>query len=240
MEEKAGSENKNMEFLQKNLWYIIAGIVVIIIVALAITSNRNKDAQKTAGGNQNNEQTASENTANPQPQNQNTNTPQNVPANMAENLPVVTNSGNVSAIGTLKTSDNTAKANLMVESNKGKIYIATKRNFSSLLGQQVTLQAEGTINKFVFLGFAESSTGSVAGTDTTAKGGGEEVSGNVKFTGTLMNSDTTAKGNYTIASGNTKVYLKTVRDYSAWVGSQVELRATGTINSFTNAILNKK
>ncbi|HYE22789.1 MAG TPA: hypothetical protein VD998_04340, partial [Verrucomicrobiae bacterium] len=69
--------------------------------------------------------------------------------------------------------------------------------------------------------------------------GGAAEAGNVSFSGTLKGSDNTSRGNYMIVSGATKVYLKSVRDYSGWIDSQVRLSATGTINSFTNAYLTK-
>jgi hypothetical protein len=126
----------------------------------------------------------------------------------------------------------------MIQSDQGKIYIATKRDFSSLLGTNVTLEASGTINDFVFLGFAESSDSDKGGErDQTPPA---TKTDNVSFSGQLQTSDNTANGNYQIVSGTTKVYLQTVHDYSAWIGADVDLSATGTLQSFTDATLTKK
>jgi len=49
-----------------------------------------------------------------------------------------------------------------------------------------------------------------------------------------------SRGNYLILTDTGKVYLQSVRDYTAWYQSEVNLSADGTIESFTNAILTKK
>ena len=117
----------------------------------------------------------------------------------------------------------------MLISGLHKIYISTRRDFSGFLGQEVTMEADGSLSAFVFLGFKE--TGSTAGAVT----GGE-----VKVSGRLEASDNATLGNYLILTDTAKIYLKSVRDYSAWIGSEVELTARGTLQSFTEARLSKK
>jgi hypothetical protein len=213
--------------------YVVLGIIVIALIIYFSTKgdknqNNDQNSQNQSETDQNNQNNTPDQSNNPDNGNQNSQNNQN-----GQNNPV---QGNVSASGTLRNSDTPARGNLIVDSPSGKIYISTSRDFSSQLDKQVTLQAQGTLKQFTFLGFAESNV------DTTAKGGaGEETpSGNVSFSGTLQNSDNTSRGNYVITSGNTKVYLQSSRDHSSLVGSEVNLSATGTINSFTNALVTKK
>ena len=51
--------------------------------------------------------------------------------------------------GTLKASDNSKKGNLMLVTDKSTIYIYTSRDYSNLIGQQVNVSYEGTLNNFV-------------------------------------------------------------------------------------------
>ncbi len=51
--------------------------------------------------------------------------------------------------GTLKASDNAKKGNLMLETKNQTIYIRTSRDFSSLIGKDVTVTYEGTAANFV-------------------------------------------------------------------------------------------
>jgi hypothetical protein len=239
MEQGSGGKNQNESYFSRN--QVLAGIAVIAaIVIIVIAATRNGDNNDNSSNDQANQ--------NQNQNNQNQNSGEQPPPPPAgEPAPTpnpTTTSGDVSAAGVLRTSDNAARGNLMVDTGKSKIYIATSRNFSNLVDKQVTLQAQGTINKFTFLGFKEGgSMGNVAGTDTdnTAKGGAEEeATRNVSFSGKLAKSDNSAKGNYVIVSGNVKVYLQTARDYSSLVGSEVTLTATGTIKSFANARVVKK
>ncbi len=230
MEQNSGGGPLN--FLRRFLFPIVLGLVVIILFIVAVTKDKNDNDKNNE---QANEQTTSQNSNQNQGQNQNSNGQQSENNNSGS-----TSSGNVTAKGTLKNSDNSGRGNYVVESNRGKIYISTKRDFSSLVGKEVTLNAQGNINQFTFLGFAEGQ-GVVAGTDTTAAGGGDTLpTASFTFDGKLMNSDAATKGNYMVVSGNTKLYLKSVRDYSSLVNATVTLTATGTINSFTNAKIIKK
>ena len=232
MEQETGSKNKNMDWFKNYQIPLIIAAVVIVVAIIIIAAVRNNDSEDQNTNEQTNEQGSDQNKSQNGEQDQNTGNilPANPPS---QTQPSTDNS--VTARGILRVSDNASKGNLVMESDRGKIYIATKRDFTSLLNKQVTLQAEGSINQFAFLGFAEST-----GVDTTARGGAGSELSQVSFSGVLNKSDNMAKGNYTISSGNTKVYLKTVRDYSAWVGSEVLLIADGTINSFNGAKLVKK
>lgn len=225
----------NQGFWQKNSQYIVPIAIIIVLAIVLFATQRGKDDQ--AGDEAQNEQTnqntnSADNNPNPAP------TPAQTPTPTATGDAVSGTTGNVTAAGTLRISDNASRGNLMVESNRSKIYIATRRNFSSLIGKPVNLVASGSLNSFSFLGFKES--GIISGIDTEARGGAAEGSGTVIVSGKLANSDNMAKGNYVINSTSGKIYLKSVHNYSVWVGSDVTLTATGVLNSFSNAKLIKK
>jgi hypothetical protein len=235
MEQNAQDKNQNSGFFKQNMPPILVAAAVIVIGAIIFFSTRDNPAQNNS--NDNNNQSSTEQSSTPAEDNTN-----NAPSESTDGSVVsdstdnsTTNSvGNVSADGTLMVSDNAAKGNLVIDSSAGKIYIKTVRDFSSLIGKHVTLQAEGNINQFVFLGFAEATM------DAGDVGGGEPTTANnVTFSG-MLNKNDSAQGNYTIVSGHTTVFLKTVHDYTALVGSEVVLKATGTINSFTHATITKK
>lgn len=223
------SETADTFFARYQIPIIIAAIILIAGVLYAVNRDKNTNDQKP------NDQTSQDSSQNPT-LNPGTDPGKIDGANTEAPTPAPAQ-GNVAAAGTLKVSDNKAKGNYMVDSSKGKIYIATKRDFSSLVDKQVTLNAEGNLNNFKFIGFNES-----MGTDTTAMGGNPDQAPatGVSFSGTLKTSDNGSMGNYVIVSGNTKVYLKTAHNYSAWVGTEVKLAATGTLKSFTNATVTKK
>jgi hypothetical protein len=50
--------------------------------------------------------------------------------------------------GTLKASDNAKKGNLMLVMDKTTVYIHTSRDFSALLGKEVKVTYEGTVDSF--------------------------------------------------------------------------------------------
>ena len=228
-----GSQNKNRGVFRNTQTYIILAIIVIAAIIYFSTKDDNQNQNNAQNSeNQTNEQAQTDQNNSDQAQNdQSTNQDQSNPQDTSSQQ-----SGNVSASGTLKNSDNLARGNLMIESNVGKVYISTVRDFSAQVDKQVSLNASGTLNEFVFLGLNE------AGVDTTARGGEAEEtpSGNVSFSGKLQNSDNISKGNYVIVSGGTKVYLQSAHDYSTILDSDVDLAATGTLNSFTNATITKK
>lgn len=230
MAQDTGSQNKTIEFLQNNPIYVIVGLLAVLTIVYFIA---------TGGDNGNNDVAVDENTQETTGQNQPTeNQPGTTPNGQdteTQDNGQVQGEGNIATKGTLRESDDAARGNLMVESSSGKVYVSTSRDFSSLVGKEVTLNAEGSLNSFRFLGFDDSK---VAGTDTVATTDNAEAS-NVSFRGNLRKSDDSAKGNFVISSGNTHVYLITVRDYSAWVGQDVVLSATGSLNDFSNAILTK-
>ncbi len=159
-------------------------------------------------------------------------------------------SSKVNITGTLKASDNQDKGNLMLSTSSGPVYVHTSRDFSSLMGTDVTLTGTGSNTAFTLDNIA-SKDATTAMTDTTAKGGEVEgvmtdkkedsmMQGNVHFSGKLEQSDLDAKGNYMITSGSTKLYLATSKDYSGWIGGDVNLTAEGTLTSFGKAMLEKK
>jgi hypothetical protein len=234
------SQNKNENFFQKYQNWVLAGLVVLAIIVFFIirgqvshNNDQNNDNRGMEEQNQGQNSGDGQNSPTPTPNPTADQTPNPVPANST--------AGNVSAVGTLKASDNASRGNLMVESSKGKIYVSTKRDYSAWIGKTVTLDAAGTLDSFKFLGFLEAKVAGASTSDNGADmGGAPEADTNVKFSGKLQTSPNASRGNYTIVSGNTVVYFKTVRDYSAWVGSDVTLSAQGSLNSFTHAVLMKK
>jgi len=217
---------QNQGFWQK-YWYYLLVVAVVVLVIVLIASQRGPD--------ENDAQEEQTNTQNEGKQGQNQNGSVNGGQTSANGATVT---GSVTARGTLRTSDDTSKGNLMIESDQGKVYIQTARDFSALLDKDVTLNAEGTLQSFTFLGLAE--TGATAADDTATGGPAPEEQGEVRESGRLEASDDAARGNYQIITADTKIYLQSVRDYSAWIGTDVELSASGTIESFINAKLTRK
>jgi hypothetical protein len=227
MANESGSQNQNGP---SNTNRVLIGIAVVLI-AVAIYFAFQGGDDEGDNDDQGNEQTQSPTPA-PTPNPAPTPTPTATPGDGDEVR------GNVAATGTLRASDNAARGNYVLESNRGKIYISTSRDFSSQVGKQVTLQADGTLDNFTFLGFAD---GTVLGNDADAGdvGGAADEAGDVSFKGVLRVSDDLPRANYMVVSGDSNVYLKSVRDYSAWVGTEVTLKAVGTLNSFSQATLSK-
>jgi hypothetical protein len=50
--------------------------------------------------------------------------------------------------GTLKTSDNSKKGNLMLVTDKTTVYINTSRDFSNLIGKSVNVKYQGSLDNF--------------------------------------------------------------------------------------------
>jgi len=51
-------------------------------------------------------------------------------------------------IGILKTSDNETKGNLMLVTGDRTIYLRTSRDYSALIGKQVSVNYKGTLDSF--------------------------------------------------------------------------------------------
>lgn len=222
------NQNQNQGFWAKNRNYLIAvGVVAAIaIVYFATRGNVPKEQQQMEEG-LTNEQVSGENT---NPNGQEGNNQNQTPSAST----VAETAGDVSATGKLRLSDDASKGNFLLESQGRRIYVSTRRDFSALLEKEVTLDAKGDISSFVFLGFKEATVAPVTPAEASAD------AGTVSFSGKLRLSDDETRGNYLIISDSTKVYLKSVHDYAAWIGSEVNLAANGTMQSFTGARLNKK
>lgn len=232
MEQNSQNQNKNEGLFQKNQIFIAVGVVIVLAAIIFFTTRgENKETADNSDDDQDTEQVSGDNVSD----DQNSNSGSRSDANSSSLGQV---SGNINATGTLKTSDDLVKGNLMVISNRGKLYIATNRDFSSLVNQEVSLNAEGTLDKFTFLGLnTAADMGGAPDSDQTPTA---PANSDVIFAGKLQVSDNNAKGNYVIVSGTTTVYLKTAHDYSDWTGSDVILTATGTLENFTQAKLAKK
>jgi hypothetical protein len=230
--EQGSGQNKNESVFNKYTNWVVGGLLVIAVVVYFIVSSQSGTNPEDDSTDENGEQTQNGTSPTPTP------TPSKTPTPGSDSDDNGVAPGNVSATGTLLVSDNASRGNLMVDSNRGKIYIGTQRDFYSLIGKKVTLQADGSINSFKFLGFAEAVA--PAPTPGSDMGGAPDAESEVLVNGNLRVSDNTAKGNYVIVSNVGNVYLKTAHNYSAWVGSDVRLKAYGSLASFTGAIVTKK
>jgi len=229
MDQNSGSQNKTTEFILKNQITIIV-VALIAILAIVYFVTRGSDSRNDQADKQ--DQETGQNSG------QNSGQPGQIPAPAPTPAPAAAqpDQGNVMASGTLRASDNAAKGNYMVDSDQGKVYISTRRDFESLVGESVTLNANGTLNNFVFLGFNDSAEV----TDTTAMGGDGMTAGAVAYNGILRKSDQPQVSNYMVTSGSTAVYYSSARNYDAWLGSNVHLVADGSLDSFTNGVLHKR
>jgi hypothetical protein len=259
-------KNKNQSFAQKNKNnLIVVGIVIVLLVIYFSTrGSTEKGMGEQNGSNQTTEQSSSTSdnseseaakaemekkpeSSDKMAQDAMKEKPKDA---MAKDAPAA-RSGNLNLSGgTLAKSDNEARGNYMLTTtDHGTFYIRTSRDFSGLVGKTVTLTAEGTATSFTLIDIKAQDGSPTSMTDTTAKGGESETppagmtaaptASEFTFSGTLAKSDN-AKGDYVISSGKTMVYLKTSKDYSSLVGSDVTLMATGDAKSFTGAKVQKK
>jgi hypothetical protein len=240
MAQDSGSQNQTGATPRSQ---IITGLVLLAVVLVGIYFATRSDDGSDNGGQNN--QSGQEQTDNQNPGN-NQNPGQQPTDSTDDGDGEIT--GDEIATGTLRNSDDAAKGNYMLESNRGKIYVRTSRDYSDKVGEQVSLRGTGSLNNFTFLGFsgpgqvADGSTdGKGESTDVGDVGGAPEETGDsqnsVTFTGVLRYSDANAYGNYMVVSGSTKVYLQSARNYNAWVGTKVTLDAVGTLDNFHTAIL---
>ena len=106
-------------------------IVLVIIAALAgISYFKNRGANTNKTGQEQTQNQPGDNTNNNPNQ-------QNPPA-----------AGEGELVGTLKTSDNLKRGNLMLVISDHTIYLFTSRNYSALLNKQVTMKINGTMENF--------------------------------------------------------------------------------------------
>lgn len=221
------NQNQNQGFWAKNRNYLIVAGIIAAVAIVYFTTRDNAPGEQQIEEGQTNEQVSGENT-NPSGQEDN-NQNQTSPASA-----IAETAGNVSATGKLRLSDDVSKGNLLLESQGRKIYVSTRRDFSSFLEKEVTLDAQGDISSFAFLGFKEASVA------PATPGPASADIGTVSFSGKLQGSDDETRGNYLIIADSTKAYLKSAHDYAAWIGSEVNLTANGTMQNFSGARLNKK
>ncbi len=252
--EQNQNQNKTKEFVQKNSNYLIAAVVVVILlVGYFTTRDRTvKDASNNASSTEQTQNNSSEEGDNAKVASDNTSMTSDSKkegdksAMKEKSADGSMKTGSFTAKGTLQITDNPTKGNLMLASGKSKIYIATSRDFSALVGKESTLLANGTPEAFTFIGFKEADSAPVAMVDETAKGGDDsammkpENGGLVSFSGTLQQTDNPAKGNFLLVSGKTKVYIESKQDYHSWVDKEVTLSATGTLQSFSGVSLKLK
>ena len=101
-----------------------AALVIVIIAAAWLTKTKHASPEKAI------------------PVNTTSNTPGSTPTKADQNQEGVW-------FGTLKTSDNVSKGNLMLATKDRNIYLKTSRDFSNLIGKQVYVTYEGDLNSFV-------------------------------------------------------------------------------------------
>jgi hypothetical protein len=63
--------------------------------------------------------------------------------------------GTFSREGVLLTSDNPSRGNLMLKTQQSVFYLRTSRDFSSLIGKQATVTANGTVEQFSLMNITE-------------------------------------------------------------------------------------
>lgn len=124
-------------------------IAVIVVIALIAAWQLGKKPSPQSGEDQNqtyNEQTGDENA---QPAiTGGENTPEPEPTgSMAGGENGQATSGNTWQ-GVLKQSDNAAKGNLMINVDGHLVYIRTSRDYSSLIGKEVKVTYQGTLDNF--------------------------------------------------------------------------------------------
>lgn len=257
---------KNQSFAQQNKNTLIAVGIVIILLIIYFTTRGNTqqgtqsdnssgqatEQQITSGSEENKDEEATTKTdETKKPEEAKT---ANTSTTEEKKDAMVTPSGNLNITGKLQASDNASKGNLMVATSHGTVYIHTSRDFSGLQDKEVTAKVNGSMTAFTLVDITANNGGTAqAGTDTSAKGGSTEampqapetkpetaMTGDVHFTGKLNKSTDSAKGTYVIVSGKTAVYIQTSKDYTALVGGDVELSATGSLQNFTAAKITKK
>ena len=109
---------------------------VIVLIALIAAWQLGKKPAATDNENQNQEQT--------QNSNENTNKPASSPTPTSQ----TTMSGNMWE-GTLLATDNTNKGNYRLQTKDHLLYLRTSRDFSSMVGKEVKVSYEGTLDSFV-------------------------------------------------------------------------------------------
>lgn len=271
-------QNQNEGFFQKNQNYIIAGIIVVLLV-IYFATQRPKPENTETTNEQTTEQTADTSGETETKENEGETASGEQTTKQAEQKPTEENktasssktaeeqkaasqsntsqassqTGDINVSGMLKASNNLSKGNFMLESSSGTYYVSTKRDYSKLVEKEVTLEAEGDVNNFKFLGFKEGKSANnavavapapapttPAAPENDGKGGVTDAEGMISFSGKLEKSDNAAKGNYYIMSEKGKVYVKTSKDYSGWLGKEVNGSAKGTINSFSGLVVTQK
>jgi hypothetical protein len=114
--------------MRKNTKQTYTALAVIIIVGAVIWLFRSKPT--TVVNEIKNSDVGQQNSQNPNP------------------APSPTSSSEVWT-GTLKLSDTSAKGNFMLVTSDRKIYFRSSRNLSALVGKQVDLSYQGTLQNFV-------------------------------------------------------------------------------------------
>jgi hypothetical protein len=114
--------------MKKQQYQATAIVIVLLVVGWLIFNNKSTKAPVI------------------QTENNTTTTPSPAPA--ATKAPAPASTGTVWE-GILKESNNSSKGNLMLETKDRTIYLRTSRDFSALIGKEVKVTYEGTLESFV-------------------------------------------------------------------------------------------
>ena len=124
-------------------------IAVIVVIALIAAWQLGKKPATQSDENQNqtyNEQTSGENAEPTMAGDENSSAPKPT-GSMTGGQSGQAMAGNTWE-GTLKQSDNAAKGNLMISVDGHMVYIRTSRDYSGLVGKNVTVTYQGTMDNF--------------------------------------------------------------------------------------------
>ena len=126
--------NKNT--LNKNNRAVVILLVIILLIGLGYYTNNNRQANQTKQGDSNSP-SSQQNKA------------------ITNNEDATSQGGILTRMGTFMRTDNPNKGNFIIQTATSNFYIFTSRDYSSLLGKQVELTANGTTENFTLVDIVE-------------------------------------------------------------------------------------
>lgn len=121
---------------QKN-YYIVGGIIAVLIVA-GLLFNQNKKASNEQDTNKQTQESNNSQESQKEIDSQKENTDSQ-------------NGSTKNWIGTLKTSDNLSKGNLMLVTKERNIYLKTSRDWKKLVNTEVRVAYDGNLESFTLI-----------------------------------------------------------------------------------------
>lgn len=122
-----------MEILKKNSGLILGLAIAGVVLGLVFLSNKPKPAVTPESG----ERVMIENTP-----------------KKTQETPEATDT-ELKLEGKLEKSDNPGRGNLMLITKETRVYLYASKDFSGLVGKNVTVEAEGSIDNFRLIGIKE-------------------------------------------------------------------------------------